>query len=233
MGQRVDFLQNMNMRQFLLSVLRGLGPSLFLSVLCTVIVYALLSPHFPSSSLLPLLAASCCPIFGNAVSLIRSHHVDIFGILVLVGIVVSIVGVLLGGGSQLLLIRESFVTGALGLAFLVSSLFPKSLGYYFAKQFLTGNDPDKSSGFKALWQYPSFRRGIQGGTLFWGVLLLLEFIIRVVLVLVLPILLVLTVAPIVFNILIVVGIIVSAIWVRSIIRHINKKGRWNTSRHEQ
>ncbi|MBV9230522.1 MAG: hypothetical protein JOZ18_14530, partial [Chloroflexi bacterium] len=162
------------------------------------------------------------PVLGNVVSIVRSRQLDIFGVMVLLGIAVSIVGVLLGGGPQLLLIRESFVTGAIGLALLVSLALPKPLGYYFAQQLLTGNDPQKRAGFAAFWQYPYFRRGILGGTIFWSVLLLVEFALRVVLVFTLPIIVVLAVSPIVFNALILGGITVSAIWGRNLIGRIQE-----------
>lgn len=222
MSEPLAFLQQMNTRQFLLNTIRGLVPSLLLSVACTLIVYMLLHPHFASSSLIPLLISSLCPVLGNIVSLIRRRHLDVFGVLVLLGIAVSVIGILLGGGPQLLLIRESFVTGAVGLAFLVSLVFPKSFGYYFARQFLTGNDAKKGVGFDACWQHHSFRQGIQGGTIFWGLLLLSEFVLRVVLVFTLPVILALAISPIVFNVLIVGGIIVSAIWARHIIQHVSE-----------
>ena len=217
MSEPFKFMQQMNMRQFVLSTARGLVPGLLLSVACTVLVYNLLRPHFAATSLMPLLLASLCPVLGNIVSLVRSRRLDIFGVLVLLGILASIIGVLLGGGPQLLLIRESFVTGIVGLAFLVSLLLPRSLGYYFAKQFMTGNDPEKGADFDALWLTASFRRGIQGGTIFWGLLLLGEFALRILMVLMLPVAIVLIVAPLVFNSIILGGIVVSALWARQIV----------------
>jgi hypothetical protein len=222
MSEPLEFMQNMNTRQFLLSTIRSLLPSVILSIACTLIIYNLLRPHFPLTSIIPLLIASLCPIFGNIVSIVRHRQLDIFGVMVLLGIAVSIIGVLLGGGPQLLLIRESFVTGAVGLALLVSLVLPKPLGYYFARQLLTGNDPQKRADFDAFWQHHYFRRGIQGGTIFWSLLLLTEFALRVVLVFTLPIILVLAISPIVFNALIVGGIAVSAIWGRNLIRHIHE-----------
>jgi len=215
-------MQRINTRQFLLSTARSLLPGLILSIACMLIVYNLLRPHFPPSNIIPLLVASLCPILANVVSIVYQRHLDVFGIMVLIGLVVSIIGVLLGGNQQLLLIRESFVTGAIGLAFLVSLILPKSLGYYFAKQFLTANDAKKSEAFATLWQSSRFRHALQGGTVFWGLLLLGEFVLRIVMVLTLPIPVVLAVSPIVFNIIIFGGIAVSAVWARSAIKHIRE-----------
>ena len=216
MEESLDFMQGMTMRQFSLSTIRGLLPSLLINIACTLIIYNLLSPHFPSSSLIPLLVASLFPIQGNVISLLRHHRLDIFGVMMLIGLAVSIIAILLGGNSRLLLIRESFTTGAIGLALLVSMVLPRSLGYYFARQFLAANDPTRIARFEELWQVPFFRKSLQGGTVFWGVLMLGEFVLRIVLVLTLSVVFVLAISPIVFNVVIVGGIVVSALWARRI-----------------
>jgi hypothetical protein len=225
MSESLEFLKNMNTRQFLVGIVRNLAPGLLLSVAGTLIIYTLLRPHFSATSLVPLLVASLCPVLSNVVSLLRQRQLDVFGIMVLLGIAASVVGALLGGSPQLLLVRESFVTGATGLVFLFSLLMPKSLGYYFAKQFMAGNDREKRTSFDALWQYSFFRYGIQRGTIFWSLLLLSEFAVRLLLVFTLPVVLVLTIAPIVFNIIIIGGITVSAIWSKGIVKQVESLSR--------
>jgi len=190
------FMQSIKTRQFLLSTLGGLVPSLLLSIVGTLIIYIMLSRYFPPSSIIPLLVATLFPILGNVVSIVFTRRLDIFGIIVLIGIAVSILGALLGGGQKVLLIRESFVLGAIGLACLVSLVFPKPLGYYSARQLLTANDPKKRSGFEALWQAPSFRQTVWRGTIFWGVLMLGDFLLQVLIVYTLPVVVVLIVSPI-------------------------------------
>ncbi len=218
----LDFMQGMNTRQFLLKTLQGLLPSLLINIVCTLIIYNLLSPRFPSASIIPLLVASLFPVLGNIISVLRRHRLDVIGVMILIGLAVSIVAVLLGGSPRLLLIRESFTTGAIGLVLLLSLVLPKSLGYTFARQFLTANDPTRVVGFELLWQIPFFQASLKGGTIFWGVLLLGEFLLRIVMVFTLPVMFVLVLSPIVSNGLLVGGIVVSAIWARSIALHIQK-----------
>ncbi|MGV3463764.1 MAG: VC0807 family protein, partial [Heyndrickxia sp.] len=88
----------------------------------------------------------------------------------------------IGGSERLLLIRESFVTGILGLIFLVSLLFPRPLIFYFAIRFTVGNDPDKTSAFANNWQYAYFRFVIRLITIVWGVALIGEAAVRSMLV---------------------------------------------------
>jgi hypothetical protein len=211
-------MRGMQTRQFVLTTMRHLVPSLVVSIVGTLIVYSLLRPHFPSSSIMPFLAASLCPVLGNVLSLVRQRRLDLFGVMVLIGLAVSVVGVWLGGGQRVLLLRESFVTGAIGLAQLVSLLWPRPLGYYFARQLLTANDPAAAAWFGGLWLHAPFRRAMRGGTVFWGCLLLGEFALRVAMVLMLPVVVVLAVSPLLFNALILGGVAVSAVWASRVLR---------------
>jgi len=218
-ARRLDMsMRGMSARRLVLTILRGLVPSLVLNVVCPVIIYALARPHFPPASIAPLLLASLVPLVGNAVSIVRHRRLDVLGVVMLSGLAMSVIGVLLGGGERLLLIRESFATGAIGLVLLGSLVLPKPLGYYFAKQLLTANDPAKDAEFDTFWHFPSFQRAMWGGTVFWGCLLLGEFALRVAMALTLPVVVVLTVAPLVFNAIIVGGVAVSALWAGRVIR---------------
>jgi hypothetical protein len=190
----------------------GLLPPLALNVLGTVVVYFAARMLFPESSLLPLLLASLVPAISNVFSVVHRRRIDPIGATVFVGLGVSAIGVAMGGGQQLLLIRESFATAAIGFALLASLGLRRPLGYYFARQMLTGNDPRSDARIEAMWQRPGFGRAMRLGTLFWGLLLLGEFLVRIGMVLTLPVVAVLVLAPIVFDILIIFGISVSAIW---------------------
>jgi hypothetical protein len=86
------------------AVFDGLGPYL---------VYRLVSPH---TSLLVALAWTMLPPgISNLVTLVRRRRPDIIGLIVIAGIAVGLLLFLLGGSARLLLIRESFITGAIGL----------------------------------------------------------------------------------------------------------------------
>jgi hypothetical protein len=207
--ETADLMQGMTTGQFISSTFRSLLPGLVISVVFPLLIYNLLSPHYPATSIIPLALASLFPILGNVISIIRTRHLDIFGVLVFIGFIVSIIGVLLGGSQKLLLIRESFVTGAVGLVCLASLPFPRPLGYYFARQFLTGNDPHKVARFAHLWHYPSFRQTVRVLTVFWGCLLLGELLLRTVMALSLPVATVLAISPIVFNFLGIGGVVVT------------------------
>jgi len=82
------------------------------AVVPLVVYQVLKSYHY--SDLVALSAAGLLPAIGTCFGIIRQRHVDLIGALALLGTGVSIVAVLIGGDPRILLIRESFLTGALG-----------------------------------------------------------------------------------------------------------------------
>jgi len=164
------------------------------------IIYILLTPRFPPNSVYPLLIASLAPLLGNIYSLIRNRRLDFLGILVLLGIAFSIITTLVTGDQKLLLIRESFVTGGYGLACFVSLVFfPRPLMFVLMRHFITGNDPERIRSFNARWNSPAFRRFQRIVTLVWGIGLVGEFIIRLVMIYTLSVAQVLAISPIILT----------------------------------
>ncbi len=204
--------------QFLCASGRALLPNLVLDVGGTLLVFLVAAPHFPDSSIIPLLAASLVPVFGIVLSIIRNRRVDFIGIIVLVGLAASIAGVAFGGTQRLLLLRESFATGGIGLALFISPIFPKPIGYYIVRRFLTAHEASHGMRFERLYESPDFRRMLRRLTFFWGVLLLTEFGLRVFMALTLPVVFVVATSPLILNALTLTGGVISAIWMSRSIR---------------
>ncbi len=131
--------------------------------------------------------------------MLRRRRIDLIAALALAGIAVSMVAVFIGGNPRVLLIRESFLTGALGVACFASLLFfSRPLMFYFGRYFETGDEPAKVAAFNAMWQYPYFRHVIRLITVVWGVAYTGEFLLRVVMASTLPIPIVVAISPVVF-----------------------------------
>ena len=178
--------------------IRGLLPSILINGAVPLAIYLILK-HYNYSDLIALSASVLFPVIGSVISIVRQHTLDLIAAIALVGIAVSIIAVFLGGDPKLLLIRESFVTGALGIACFVSLLFPRPLMFYFGRYFATANDPAKRAKYNELWQYPYFRFVNRVITVVWGVSYAGEFILRVILVYTLPTAVVLAVSPIILG----------------------------------
>jgi hypothetical protein len=179
---------------------RSVLPMLVVDVACPYLTYRFLRQYVPGIPIVFALALSgVFPALGNVVSLIRNRTLDIIGIIVLVGIAVSIVAAFVGGDPKVVLIRESFVTGALGVVCLLSLLWPRPLLFYIGREFIAGHDPARIARFNAVWQQAGARRTFRIMTIVWGLGWVGEFLAKVGEVLVLSIPQVLIVGPIVSN----------------------------------
>ena len=144
-------------------------PSLLIDGLCPYLAYTLLIAYVPGiSQIMALAIGAIFPATYGLVGIVRRRHLDIIGAVVLIGIAVSMAATFVGGDPKMLLIRESFVTGALGLVCLLSLLWPRPLMFYIGRQFSTGHDAAEIERFNALWQFPGARRLFRVLTIVWG-----------------------------------------------------------------
>lgn len=176
------------------------------------LVYRLLLPY--TSSLTALIAAALVPLGDTLYSLLRTRKADAFSGIIFLGLVLGVVAALLGGDERFTLLRESYVTGIIGLVFLVSLLFARPFIYYFAERF-TGRDPQMNDKWEKL---PRFRQTFRLMTAVWGLALLLEAGVKVALVYALPVSAFLVVSPIVSYGLIGLTIWWNVVYVRTVKR---------------
>jgi hypothetical protein len=193
------------------AMIKSLAISLVINGVLPFIIYTLLTTYAHVTDLMALLATGVPSLIDSVVGIIRHRRIDFLAGMVLFGIVISLIFIALGGSARLYLIRESFLTGAYGVACVVSLLFPRPLGFYTGRYFMTGNDPQRIENFNSLWQYPQFRSMIRMQTTFWGVGTILEAVIRGYMAFTMPIAQFLAVSPIV-NWGIIGGIIVVSIF---------------------
>lgn len=180
------------------ATIRGIAVSLVINAALPIVIYSLLKGHTPISDFWALVVCSIPPIIDSLVGVLRKGRIDIIAGIVLFSIAASITLIVFGGGPRLLLIRESFITATVGLAYLVSLVFPRPLSFYFARHFITGNVPERMEAFNALWQYPAFRYTMRLTAIVWGLGFLLEMGVRSFLVFTLTIPQFLVISPFVF-----------------------------------
>ena len=146
------------------------------------LLYQLSKRYLSPSEFTALAIATTFPLGKSIFELVRRGQVDPISILVLIGIVADGVALLLGGSPRLLLIRESFVTGAFGVACFISLLLPRPLMFYFGRYFIAGTDPRRQARFNASWQLPEVRFSNRLITSVWGSAFVGELILRVILI---------------------------------------------------
>ena len=128
-----------------------------------------------------LLLSGVFPALGVAISAIRNRRLDVFGVLVLAGIVVGTVLGLVSHDARLLLVEGSVPTAIFGVACLGSLGARRPLIFSVALEF-TGPDTAQGREMTSLWQYEGYRRVLRVITAVWGIGFLLEAALRVVIV---------------------------------------------------
>ena len=134
-----------------------------------------------------LLASSAPPILWSLVEFARHRRLDALSVLVVSGIALSLLAMLGGGGVRFLQLREKLVTGVIGLAFLGSTLIGKPLIYELARASKRRKSEAEAQQFEALQVHAGFRQTMTIMTLVWGLGLLADVAVSVVLVFVLTI----------------------------------------------
>ena len=141
----------------------------------------------PLGEVRALLASSAPPILWSLIEFARYRRVDALSVLVVSGIALSLLAMLGGGGVRVLQLREKLVTGVIGLAFLGSALIRKPLIYELARASMRRKSEGEAQQFEALQVHAAFRRTMTVMTLVWGLGLVADVAVSVVLVFVLSI----------------------------------------------
>jgi hypothetical protein len=141
------------------------------------VAYKLAEPRFGEFG--GLIASAIPPLIWSGVELLRHRRLDALSTIVLAGIGLSLLALMLGGDAKLLLVRESLISGLIGLAFLASMPFRKPLVYHLAHAMAQRQDPEEGSeSFGDWWQLGDSQRMLRGITLGWGIGLTTEALLR-------------------------------------------------------
>lgn len=161
-------------------MIRGVVFSLLINGGLPFLVYMLLLGHV--SNVLALTIATLIPLLETVIHFLKYRKWDVFAGFMLVGFTLGILAALIGGDERLILLRESFVTGILGLIFLGSLVTRRPLIYYFALRFTVGKTQEQQNTFSDNWKNPYVRKVLRILTAGWGMILLGEALLKIVLV---------------------------------------------------
>ena len=125
--------------QGVVPLVRGFGPSILINGVAPYFIYFGLHHQFQVAELPALLATSIPPLLDALVGIVRWRRIDFLAGFVLFTIGLAVALVALGGDPRLYLIRESFITAGIGLAFILSNPLPRPLGFFFARCFMRLN----------------------------------------------------------------------------------------------
>ncbi|OAJ54359.1 hypothetical protein A6V36_06480 [Paraburkholderia ginsengiterrae] len=132
------------------------------------LAYRLALPHLGETG--ALIASAVPPVVWSLIELARFRRVDALSMMVVAGIVLSIAAMALGGSPRMLLLRESLVSGMIGVAFLLSLPMRRPLIFYLARASVAREMEGGAARFEALWQErPTLGPALRFMTLVWGV----------------------------------------------------------------
>lgn len=141
------------------------------------LAYTLAEPRYGEFG--ALLVSSVPPLLWSLGELAWHRRIDALSMLVLAGIALSALAMALGGDARLLLLRESLISGLIGLIFLASLLLKRPLVYFLARATVTRQNAESgASSFHSWWQNPPAQRAIRGITAAWGLGLTSEAALR-------------------------------------------------------
>lgn len=161
------------------------------------VAYVLLRPTL--AEVPALMIGAMFPAALELVSLARHRRLDPLSTLNLVALAVSVALVASGGSARFILIKESLVTGAIGVGFLASALLARPAHFYLSRQFMTGNLPERVARYNLAWEkVPYMHTVLRTTTVVWGAAFVIEVVVRLVLVFRLSTQQMLAVGPILF-----------------------------------
>ncbi|CAM5506202.1 hypothetical protein GCM10010329_63780 [Streptomyces spiroverticillatus] len=163
------------------SVVLNWGPTLLFSVVLPWVTYGMLT----DGGVEPVTALFLIAIWPLAeVGIFYGLHrrVDEFGVMILGVLVLGAVGALVFHSEKMVFVKDSAVTGLLGLAFLATLFLERPMMFYFGRKFATDGSAEGVARWNGLWDaYPGFRSSQRKLTVVWGVAFLAEAGVRIAL----------------------------------------------------
>lgn len=135
-----------------------------------------------------LLAGAVVPGISTMMRLIRGSAFDRLAVFVMTTMLIGVGVAGIAGSPRFLLAKEGWVTAVGGVWFLVSARGAQPLAFLFARPLLEGRRAFTSEPWSSLWErLPRFRRAWRVSSVIWGVGLLVDAGVRIVIAYTLPI----------------------------------------------
>jgi len=164
--------------------LRRHGPVVAIEIIANLaapaLIYALL--RAPWGEVPALLASSVPPLLWTLVGLVRRGRIDALSMIVLVGIALSLLALAGGGSVRFLQLRERLVTALIGLTFIGSAVIGRPLIGPLARATVARESAEALAAFDANRRGSDLHHTIMVMTWVWGLGLLADFAVSVLLI---------------------------------------------------
>ncbi|MGW2434181.1 VC0807 family protein [Streptomyces sp. NPDC001640] len=183
---------------------------LIMDVVVPIGSYYLFKDAFGMSTLMALGLSSVVPAVRTVWGVVEERTINAFAALILF---VNVVGLLLSfvaGDPRLMLAKDSGVSSAIGIGILVSVAMGKPMMTAGMKPWLVKGAADREAAWSRLQSAsPAFRRAERVFSVVWGVVLLVECVVRVVGAYTLPVDTMVWLGSVVLAVAMVIGFMVS------------------------
>ncbi len=167
----------------LASILR----SLLVNVVGGWLAFKLVSPHYPTHSMIPLLASLAVPLAYLVWELAKRRTLDGVAVIQLTMTGLTVLTGLVANDQHASLSAIAFQPLGLGLVFGVSALLGRPLIQLLARQAMAGDDAEAAAGFdRAVATFPAVRRKLAIISALWTGVLACETCVRLVMVQLMP-----------------------------------------------
>jgi hypothetical protein len=170
------------------------GLDLAVNFVTPVLVYSWAKPLWGETN--ALLASSVPPLLWGIGSFLKERKIDALSVIALAGITLSLLMFVGGGSPQLIALKEKLVTLLFAFAFIGSALIGKPLIYPLARASMARQSRDAAAAFEARRDEAPVRHTVMVMTWVWGLGLLADGLLSILLVYSVPMTLYLIVGPI-------------------------------------
>ncbi|WGS52068.1 DUF3159 domain-containing protein [Paraburkholderia sp. D15] len=155
--------------------------ALVVNVALPWLVYRLALPHW---GLPGALIASALPLLAwMSWDLLRHRHFDALSAMVLAGIALAIPVTAVSHNPETRALEDPMVSAAIGVVFLASLALRRPLVFYLARSTMVREDPLGAASFERHWrERPMLAASIRLMTLVWGIGMIGENVVRVLIV---------------------------------------------------
>ena len=132
--------------------LRAMVPDLIIDGALPAIAYQVLTRY--GVAVVPALTAGAIfPVANIVRKFIVTRSLDLIGAIVLVFLAIGVVSSLLSGNVLFVLVKESFITGLVGLLFLSSLLWKRPIIFYVARQVMEAEGAERLAWWNRRWEH--------------------------------------------------------------------------------
>jgi hypothetical protein len=161
--------------------LRAMAPGAIGGAVIPLAVYYAVRPHVDGDAVALMIAGAPAAAWVGF-EWFRRRRIDPIGCIVLFGFLAGIlVSVALGGSAFVLKVRDSAFTSLFGIGCLVSLWWRRPVMFYIGRALSAGDDPAKLAAYDELWTMPTAPRTFRIITAVWGVGLIADAGLRVLL----------------------------------------------------